>query len=58
MCAVAGKSDELWKFSTAKATWQMLDSAGSKPSARSGHVMAAVDNFLWLHGGSNSTNGE
>ena len=51
MWAGAERSEELWKYSVAMETWEQIVTAGDKPSARWGHAMVAVDNFLWMHGG-------
>ena len=51
--AFAGISDELWRFSTAAGTWELLETpaGAAKPSARGGHAMAAVGDELYLVGG-------
>ena len=48
-----GPSDELWRYSTISASWELLNKqeGGVQPSARSFHVMAAVGSELYLHGG-------
>ena len=46
-------SDELWKYSVERASWELLRSqdGASKPSARQRHAMEAVGAELYLHGG-------
>ena len=51
----AGRSAELWRFSTCTRVWERVDSTaanGAGPSARASHVMTSVGLDLWLHGGS------
>ncbi len=51
----AGRSAELWRFSTSTRGWERVDSIsanGARPSARQGHVMTSVGLDLWVHGGS------
>ena len=52
----SGYSDELWRYSTTTGTWELVETpaGGAKPSARRFHVMAAVGDELYLHGGSTS----
>ena len=50
----AGRSAELWRFSTSTRDWEPADSTaanGAGPSARAFHVMTSVGLDLWLHGG-------
>ena len=50
----AGRSAELWRFSTSTRVWERADSTaanGAGPSARSYHVMTSVGLDLWVHGG-------
>ncbi len=50
----AGRSSEMWRFSTSTRGWERVDntsSNGAGPSARSGHVMTSVGLELWVHGG-------
>jgi hypothetical protein len=50
----AGRSDELWRFSTSTKEWERVDSTtanGARPSARQDHVMTSVGMDLWVHGG-------
>jgi hypothetical protein len=50
----AGRSDELWRFSTSTRVWERVDSTaanGAGPSGRFGHVMTSVGLDLWVHGG-------
>jgi len=50
----AGRSAELWRFSTSTLGWERVDSTaanGAGPSARYGHVMTSVGLDLWVHGG-------
>jgi hypothetical protein len=51
----AGRSDELWRFSTSTRGWERANSFGAGPSARSGHVMTSVGLDLWVHGGYTET---
>ena len=54
----AGRSAELWRFSTSTRGWERDDSTaanGAGPSTRSGHVMTSVGLDLWVHGGSTGT---
>ena len=46
-------SDELWKYSVERASWELLRSqdGASKPSARYRHAMEVVGAELYLHGG-------
>ncbi len=56
----AGRSAELWRFSTSTLGWERVDSTaanGAGPSARDGHVMTSVGLDLWVHGGY-TTSGE
>ena len=50
-----GYLSDLWKFCTETFDWTELVDIGTPgidaPCARSGHVMAVVDNDLFLHGG-------
>ncbi len=51
----AGRSVELWRFSTSTRVWERADSTaanGAGPSARVGHVMTSVGLDLWVYGGS------
>jgi hypothetical protein len=53
----AGRSTELWRFSTSTRGWGRVDSTaanGARPSGRDGHVMTSVGLDLWLHGGYSS----
>jgi hypothetical protein len=55
---LAGRSAELWRFSTSSRVWELADSTaanGAGPSARDGHVMTSVGLDLWLHGGNTGT---
>ncbi len=50
----AGRSDELWRFSTSTRSWERVDSTvtnGDSPRGRDGHVMTSVGLDLWVHGG-------
>ncbi len=50
----AGRSAELWRFSTSTRGWERVDSTaanGARPSGRQDHVMTSVGLDLWLHGG-------
>ena len=50
----AGRSAELWRFSTSSRVWELADSTaanGAGPSARGFHVMTSVGQDLWVHGG-------
>ena len=46
-------SDELWKYSVERASWELLRSqdGAPKPSARQRHAMEVVGAELYLHGG-------
>jgi hypothetical protein len=58
----AGRSAELWRFSTSTRGWERDDSTaanGAGPSARGFHVMTSVGLDLWVHGGwTGSAHGE
>jgi hypothetical protein len=58
----AGRSAELWRFSTSTLVWERVDITagnGAGPSARSYHVMTSVGLDLWVHGGeTNSGEGD
>ena len=58
-CNNAGRSDELWVFSTTSKEWTLLSTTteGEGPRARNGHVMTAVGSDIYLHGG-NTRDGE
>eukprot|EP00045_Choanoeca_perplexa_P006366 m.54189 g.54189 ORF g.54189 m.54189 type:complete len:425 (+) comp13606_c0_seq1:209-1483(+) len=44
--------DDMWRFDTAKHEWQQIAPVGdAKPSARSGHVFAAMGTQIMLFGG-------
>ena len=65
MCACmfdrAGPSNAFFRFSTTAPQWEQLDyppSAGSPPSARYGHAMAAVGSDLFVFGGMLTDYGE
>jgi hypothetical protein len=50
----AGKSNELFRFSTIKMQWEQLDApqvSGSRPSGRSLHRMVVVGSDLYVFGG-------
>jgi hypothetical protein len=50
----AGRSAELWRFSTSTRVWERVDSTadnGAGPSGRFNHVMTSVGLDLWVHGG-------
>ncbi len=50
----AGRSAELWRFSTSTRVWERADSTaanGAGPSGRFNHVMTSVGLDLWVHGG-------
>jgi hypothetical protein len=54
----AGRSTELWRFSTSTRGWERVDSTaanGAGPNARVRHVMTSVGEDLWVHGGSTET---
>ncbi len=54
----AGRSADLWRFSTSTRVWERVDSTaanGAGPSARHGHVMTSVGLDLWVHGGRTET---
>ena len=59
MCININRASEdlpdFWKFSADTRTWTLLKDVGTPgfdaPSARSSHVMVAVDTDLFLHGG-------
>ena len=58
-CVHAGRSDELWRFSTSTREWDRANSTaanGAGPSARSDHVMTSVGLDLWVHGGLTDSN--
>ena len=50
-------SDELWRYSTTKATWEQLmtPQQRAKPSALILHGIAAVGNSFFIHGGQRMT---
>jgi hypothetical protein len=57
----AGRSAEVWRFSTSTLVWERADSTaanGAGPSARFGHVMTSVGLDLWVHGGSTPGEGD
>ena len=50
----AGRSNDLFRFSTTALQWEQLDAdlvSGSPPSARHGHTMAVVGGDLIVFGG-------
>ena len=50
----AGRSNELFRFSTTALQWEQLDAdlvSGSPPSARGGHAMTVVGSDLIVFGG-------
>ena len=50
----AGRSNDLFRFSTTALQWEQLDAdlvSGSPPSARYGHTMAVVGSDLFVFGG-------
>ena len=50
---VNGYLDDLWRYSTAEASWEQLMSpkGRAKPSARMMHGIAVVGNGFFIHGG-------
>jgi hypothetical protein len=42
---------DFWVFDIAKNTWEQIHTQGSCPSARFGHVMYAIDNYIYILGG-------
>ena len=50
---VNGYLDDLWRYSTAEASWEQLMAlkGRAKPSARSLHAIAAVGNGFFIYGG-------
>jgi hypothetical protein len=58
----AGRSAELWRFSTSTRGWERVASTtanGAGPGERDSHVMTSVGQDLWVHGGyTNSGEGD
>jgi len=47
---------KVYSFDTKKRRWSVLDVRGDAPKSRHGHVMAAVDGRVFVHGGMAGTN--
>jgi len=47
--------DELWVYDEANDSWELLNTIGTSPGPRQGHVAAALGNVLIIWGGKNGS---